>query len=315
MAQKLLIKVKVTACDEVAEGVRRFVLAPLLRPALPSFTPGAHIIVQLPNGMRRPYSLCSDPADHSAYEIAVLREPEGLGGSAYLHERIGVGDTLHVTYPDTTLALASGEGHHLLIAGGIGVTPILSLVRSLVQAKQSFHVHLCFKSPAHAPYLDVIERLAGAERVSTYFGGRTRLDVAALLAEPRAGGHVYCCGPARMLAAVEEAAVHWPAGTVHVEKFQALDRKAARQGVAFDVLIPSSGTVLHVPEDRSLLQVLRQAGHPVDYACEAGACGTCRVRYIAGEPVHRDGCLNPDARTDTMISCVSRARTRLTLDL
>lgn len=315
MAQKLLIKVRVTASDEIAEGVRRYVLAPIMRPVLPAFAPGAHVIVQLPNGLRRPYSLCSDPSDLSCYEIAVLREPDGHGGSAYLHEHVRVGDTLYVTHPDNTFAPASGAGHHTLIAGGIGVTPILSLLRGFAQAKQSFHVHLCFKSRAHAPYLDVIEHLAGPQNVSTYFGGGNRLDIAALLREPRTSGHVYCCGPARMIAAVEQAGAHWPDGTVHIEKFQALDRKAARQGAAFDVVIASSGQVLHVPEDQSLLEVLRQAGHPVDYACEAGACGTCRIGYSAGEPIHRDGCLNPDTRRDTLISCVSRARTRLTLNL
>lgn len=317
MGQKLLIKTRIDRIVEETAHIKRFVLKPVLRDMFPDAKPGDHVIVLLPNGMRRNYSLCSDPANGSRWEIAVLREEKGLGGSKLLHDAVREGDTLFVTHPQSAFALADGPARHIFVAGGIGLTPFLSMISELGRRREPFELHVCAKTPERLGFADRLAALPANGRLHRWMGPTSggRLDLAAMLAAVAPDMHAYCCGPARMIDAFLAATTHWPAERVHVEHFSGLTLEAARQGDPFEVELASDGRRLTVPADRSLLQILRDAGIFVDASCEGGACGTCRVGYLAGEPIHRDFCLRPEERRHTIATCVSRAKTPLRLDL
>ncbi|WP_439594315.1 PDR/VanB family oxidoreductase [Falsiroseomonas sp.] len=309
---KLLMGVEVAARRQVTPAVVALTLRPTKRPAFPPFRGGAHAILVLPDGRRRLYSLVSDPARPESWEVAVLREPAGQGGSAWLHDAAPVGTRLLASHPQQGFGLAEGAARHLLVAGGIGITPFLSMLPELLRAGANFELHFCARSAESTPFLPEL-RAALGPRLREWIG--RRLDLPALLASPAPGTHAYCCGPARMLEAFESATAHWPEGTAHREHFAGLPRAEASQGEAFEVEIASSGAILPVPADRSLLEVLREAGHAVDAACEYGACGSCVVGVERGEPLHRDVCLSPAARRQSLTACVSRGRGRLRLAL
>jgi vanillate O-demethylase ferredoxin subunit len=313
---KLLMPVVVEATRQATARVLHVALRPVKRPAFPAFRGGAHTILVLPDGKRRLYSLMSDPAQPERWELAILREEAGHGGSAWLHDNLHAGMRLLTSYPQQKFALAEAASRHVLVAGGIGITPFLSMVPELERAGAPFDLHYCARSRAEAAFLPELEARLGARLHIWLAEDGARLDLTARLARAEPGAHAYCCGPARMLEAFGAATAHWPDGTTHVEHFEGLlDRAAARQGDAFEVEIASSGDILAVPSDRSLLEVLRDAGHPVDAACEYGVCATCVVEVERGEPIHRDTCLTPEARVTRMTSCVSRGRGRLRLAL
>lgn len=317
MGQKLLIKARVALVIDETPLIKRFVLTPVVRSTFPAAAPGDHVIVLLPNGLRRSYSLCSDTADSSRWEIAVLREDAGLGGSKLLHDSVHAGDTLFVSYPQSGFGLAETAARHVFVAGGIGLTPFLSMLPELARRRQPFDLHVCAKTPDRLGFADRLSALAPNGRLYRWLGPDAggRLDIAGALADVTLDTHVYCCGPAHMIEAFLVACRHWPEAQVHVEHFAGLALEDARQGDAFEVRLASDGRRLKVPADRSLLQVLRAADIAVDASCEGGACGSCRVNYLDGEPIHRDFCLRPEERRQTIAACVSRARTLLTLDL
>ncbi|NKE46952.1 oxidoreductase [Roseomonas frigidaquae] len=309
---KLLMAVEVVARRQVTPRVVQLTLRPAKRAAFPAFRGGAHTILVLPDGKRRLYSLTSDPDRPELWQVAVLREAAGQGGSAWLHEAAAIGTRLLASHPQQGFALAPEAARHILLAGGIGITPFLSMLPELRRAGADYEVHFCARSEAEAPFLPEL-RAALGDRLRVWIA--QRLDLARLLACPAPGTHAYCCGPARMVQGFAEATAHWPAGTTHVEHFAGIPRAEAQQGEAFEVEIASSGAILPVPADRSLLEVLRAAGHGVDAACEYGACGSCVVQVEGGEPLHRDVCLSPAARRRSMTACVSRGRGRLRLAL
>jgi ferredoxin-NADP reductase len=317
MGQKLLIKTRVERIIDEAPLIKRFVLTPILRPAFPAAAAGDNVIVLLPNGLRRSYSLCSDPADNSRWEIAVFREDAGLGGSKLMHEGIHEGGTLFVSYPQSGFRLAERAKHHVFIAGGIGLTPFLSMIPELARRRQPFDLHVCAKSPERLGFADCVSALPPNGRLHRWLGPGSggRLNIADTLAHVGDDTHVYCCGPARMIEAFLTASGHWPEGHVHVERFIGLTLEDARQGDPFEVKLAKDGRRLTVPSNRSLLQVLREAEIAVDASCEGGACGSCRVGYLDGEPIHRDFCLRPEERRHTIAACVTRAKALLTLDL
>ncbi len=310
---KLLMPVEVVAARHATPRVLHLTLRPTKRAAFPAFRGGAHTILVLPDGKRRLYSLASDPAAPETWDIAVLHEPEGNGGSAWLHAEARPGTRLLASFPQQNFALAEGAARHVLIAGGIGITPFLAMLPELERGGADFVLHYCARSRAEAAFLPELEARLGP-RLVPWTDGR-RLDLAALLAGARPGTHAYACGPARMLEGFSAATTHWPDGTAHLEHFSGLRREEAHQGEAFEVEIASTGEVLPVPADRSLLEVLRDAGHPVDVGCEYGACGSCLVEVAGGEPIHRDVCLSPEARRTRMASCVSRGKGRVRLEM
>lgn len=317
MTARLIMKLKVESVTPAGESVALYTLRHPLRRVLPEPEPGAHVDVRLPDGRIRQYSLCGDPNDLSAYQIAIKREDAGRGGSRWLHDNLSAGAVVHVSAPRNNFGIASQASRHVLIAGGIGVTPFAAMASRLARAGADFDLHLCSRTP-DAPLLDNLRTICG-DRLHIYFSGQgtagERLDVAAMLAaETRPGTHVYCCGPQRLTEAVRAATAHWPETVVHFEAFKpTLDENFKPE--PFDLRIASTGETVRVPADRSALEVLRERGFALPSSCELGVCGSCECGYRDGVVIHRDAVLGVSARQDRMMLCVSRARVQVTLDL
>jgi ferredoxin-NADP reductase len=281
---------------------------------LPAAAAGSHVDIHLGNGLIRQYSLCNDPADRGRYVIAVLREDAGRGGSRQLHESLRVRDRVEIGRPRNNFSLDPAAVRHMLIAGGIGVTPLKAMTHALVRASAEFVLHYCAREPAQAAFVDQLVALAGANRVRLHYDGLShlgRLDVATLLREYRAGTHLYHCGPPGLMAACTAATAHWPAGTVHSECFtpktSALDEPAGTAGT-FTVVIASTGARINVAQDCNIADALNASGIPVPTSCVSGLCGTCKLRFLCGEADHRDYILSEEERIQYLTSCVSRAR-------
>ncbi|MEY4267369.1 MAG: hypothetical protein RIS90_1904 [Pseudomonadota bacterium] len=286
---------------------------------LPSFTAGSHVEVTLPDGMVRQYSLCNPPSDRQRYVLGVLLEPDGRGGSRQFHQRVGVGDLLQVSMPRNHFPLAESGKRHLLIAGGIGVTPLLAMAARLKSIDADFALHYCTRDPSNTAFRSVLATEALASHVHFHHDGgipAQGLDVVRLLATVLADTHVYCCGPAGLMAAVKAACAHWPPGQIHFEHFNAPAVAAPADQGGFEVEIASTGAVFPVPPDRSILSVLLSEGVQVESSCEGGVCGTCATRYVSGEPDHRDFVLSDLEQREQIMICVSRAKSaRIVLDL
>ncbi|MDS0134407.1 MULTISPECIES: PDR/VanB family oxidoreductase [unclassified Amycolatopsis] len=292
--------------EDVADGVVALTLRFPGGEPLPLWEPGAHIDLVLP-GFVRQYSLCGDPADRSAYRVAVLHERDGRGGSAYVHDKLSAGDRVSVSGPRNHFALVEAA-RYLFIAGGIGITPILPM---LDRAGDDWQ--LVYGGRTRSSMAFTAELAAHGDRVS--FRPQDEhglLDLSSLLTDVRPGTAVYCCGPEPLLAAVEALN---PAD-LHVERFTPVSDEGPR--TAFEVELAGSGVVLPVPADRSILEVVEEAGVTVLSSCREGTCGTCETGVLGGEPDHRDSVLTADERleNEVMMLCVSRACSpRLVLDL
>ena len=304
---------------DVAAGIVAFELRNPDGAALPAFAAGAHILVETPAGVARRYSLSNAPSERDRYVIAVKREPEGGGGSISMIDRLGVGDTVAVGAPENYFPLVAEARAHLLIAGGIGITPILSMARQLRAEGADFRIIYCARAPELAAFRDVLAEPGLAERTTLHFdnGDPTQgFYFPTALASPAAGTHLYCCGPRPLMHAVREAAGNWPAGTVHFEDFGTSAQPATGGEGAFDVRLARSGRVVTVPAGVSILHALRAAGVEVDSSCEAGTCSSCRVGLLDGIADHRDFVLDEDEYASAIMVCVSRALTKeLTLDV
>lgn len=292
-----------------AENVISLGLTDVCDRDLAPWTPGAHIDVRLPNGALRQYSLCGSPADVRTYRIAVRRSPASRGGSAYVHDRLSVGERVSVSRPRNRFELVGADAY-LFIAGGIGVTPLLPMIGAAKAAGSDWSLHYAVRDRATAPFLT---ELAGDDAVHIAARRRgDRLDVGGLVGSAGPGTEIYCCGPPRMLADVTAAADRYGVD-VHVERFEP-DRDA---GEEFEVECARSGKVVCVGGQETVLDALRRAGVPVDSSCEAGACGTCEQQVLDGVPDHRDSFLTPAERhtNASILVCVSRSKTdRLTLN-
>ncbi|HEV2552011.1 MAG TPA: PDR/VanB family oxidoreductase [Stellaceae bacterium] len=305
-------------------AIKRFELRGRDGGALPPFTAGAHIdvAVTLPNGApgSRSYSLVNSPIGRDRYEIAVLREPQGSGGSAFMHERVQIGDRLAASAPRNDFPLAGEAREHWLIAGGIGITPILAMARVLAASGQPFALHYCARSPETMVYREEIAALAG-DRARFYFDGgdpARGLDVGALLAAPMPGRHVYVCGPRGMIDAVLTRCQRsqWPRDQVHFELFTPAKAEAGDQ--AFEVVLARSGRSVRVAAGKTILETLLEVGEEPLSDCRRGECGVCVTEVLAGEPLHRDYYLTDSEKAagKSMCICVSRARgAKLVLDL
>jgi ferredoxin-NADP reductase len=302
-----LRRVRVTAIGHPAVDVRSYDLVAADGRALPPFTPGAHLDVHLHNGSLRQYSLCSDPRVRDRYRIAVKREVAGRGGSASMHEDVEEGSVLAIAGPRNHFPLSARARHSLLIAGGIGITPIYAMIQALHAGRSDWSLHYCARSEAHAAFYEELRALAPG-RVHTYFSEAPTLNPASLLHLQPAGGHVYCCGPQSLMHAVASAADHWSKGSVHFEWFSA-PTQATAPNRPLQVKLERRGLTLLVPADRSILQVLREHGIDLPSACEGGICGTCETNVLSGVPEHRDLLLSQDERAAgrSMMICVSRA--------
>jgi vanillate O-demethylase ferredoxin subunit len=292
--------------------------------ALPGFSAGSHVDVHLPGGTVRQYSLCNDPAETHRYLIAVLRDPASRGGSVAVHDAVQEGDELQISAPKNHFALAHEAGHSLLLAGGIGVTPILCMAERLGVMGVSFEMHYAARSRERTAFVERIQGSAFADKVCFHFDDGAqdqRLDLPALLARPQPGTHLYVCGPKGFMdAALATArAAGWGEQQLHWEFFSAGAEAAPRTGdEAIEVQLASSGRVITVAPDQTVTQALAEAGVEVLVSCEQGVCGTCLTRVLQGTPDHRDVYLTPEeqAANDQFTPCCSRARSpRLVLDL
>lgn len=289
---------------------------------LPAFCAGAHIDVAVPGGWVRPYSLCNHPQERHRYLIGVLKEAAGRGASRAMHERVREGDLLRIGAPRNHFALAHGASCSLLLAGGIGVTPILCMAEQLAATGAAFEMHYCARSRDRAAFVDRIGQSPFAARVRHHFDDGApgqRLDLATLFAEDDRGTHAYVCGPQGFVDAVLGAArrAGWAEERLHCELFSTEARPAAGES-AFEVTLASTGQVIAVPADRTVAQALADAGVLVPTSCEQGLCGTCLTRVLEGVVDHRDLFLTPEeqAANDRFTPCCSRAKTRvLVLDL
>ncbi len=310
----MVIDLLLRRMEVVADGV---VLLTLCHPAgdlVPEWEPGAHIDLVLADDLVRQYSLCGDPADRRTLQVAVLREPAGRGGSAYVHERLAEDDKVRVRGPRNNFPLVPARAYRF-VAGGIGITPILPM---LAAVDAPWQLTYGGRTRASMAFLDRLARYG--DRVRVYpqdeFG---LLDLDEALGPPDPDTAVYCCGPEPLLAAVEQRCAAWPADVLHIERFAApvVDRVAGAFE-AFEVELANSDRTLPVPADRSILQVLEEAGVPVLSSCREGTCGTCETGVLAGVPDHRDCLLTEAERAagDVMMLCVSRSLTpKLRLDL
>ena len=321
MAIPAPLSVRVAHKARVAEDICVFDLVAADGAALPPFEAGAHIDVQLPGGLTRQYSLCNPPHETHRYQIGVLRDAGSRGGSRALHEAVQVGQALTISAPKNHFALAPDAGRSLLLAGGIGITPILCMAEALQAQGAEFEMHYCARSRSRAAFLDRLAAAPFAARVATHFDDEAaaqRLDIPALLAAADARTHLYVCGPRGFIDAVLSAARArgWSETRLHMEFFTGTVVDGAAD-TAFEVELKRCGRVVTVPAGVSIVQALARAGIDVMVSCEQGICGTCLTPVLDGVPEHRDDYLTPEERAanDQMLLCCSRARTpRLVLD-
>jgi ferredoxin-NADP reductase len=306
------LELVVDAREFAADGVLTLTLRDPLGRELPSWEPGAHVDLLLGPGLERQYSLCGDPADRSAWRIAVLREPDGRGGSAHVHEQLGKGGKVRVRGPRNHFRQEPAPRYRF-IAGGIGITPILPMLAAAERAGADWTLLYGGRTRSSMAFTRELARYG--DRVTLAPQDETGLlDLGPVLDDLPDGTLVYCCGPGPLLDAVEERC---PAGALRVERFQPKDQPTGSDE-EFEVVLARSGRTVTVPPEVSVLDAVRAAGVEVLYSCTEGTCGTCETDVLEGAPDHRDSVLTEEERSagDTMMICVSRCRgARLVLDL
>ena len=317
--EPVFTELEVTAAEHVAEGIRCFELRHPDRVPLPRFTAGSHLPLVTPSGALRRYSLCNSPHEDDRYEIAVKRESAGRGGSASMVDTLAVGDRINVAEPRSEFSLHPRAKRFLFIAGGIGITPILSMMRDLATTGANpFRLVYLTRDAASTAFAEVLADAAFVRHATIHHDGGSPdnvFDLWPLLEKPVAGTHVYCCGPRGLMDAVRDMSGHWPFGSIHFESF-GVDAATRSHDVAFDVRLERSGRVVHVPANLSILEALRAENVHVRSSCEAGSCGSCRTGLVAGDVEHRDFVLSEDERASAIMVCCSRARSgELVLDL
>ncbi len=316
VAREFEADVQVESKQEVAEGVVALTLRQIADEPLPRWSPGAHVDLILDGVPTRQYSLCGDAANHHVWRLGVLRDPAGGGGSRYVHDQLRAGDTIRVRGPRNNFELADSPRYQF-IAGGIGITPILPMIAAAEAASSDWQLLYGGRQRASMAFLGELARYG--DRVTVAPQDETGLlDLDSLLGTPQPGTLVYCCGPEPLLAAVEERCHAWPSRSLHVERFSARPLTAPVRAEAFEVKLAQSELTLTIPPDRSILDVVEEAGVGVLSSCAEGTCGTCETAVLSGLPDHRDSVLTEEERrvSDCMMICVSRScAARLVLDL
>jgi len=312
------IPVRVVAAEIIAEGIRLLKLSPQDGSVLPAWEPGSHIDVHLDSGVIRQYSLCGSCSDTSTYEIAVKREPESRGGSKFVHESLNVGSLLSISAPRNHFTTCTEAQRNLLVAGGIGITPIISMARQFHRQDRAFELLYFTRSETHTAFRDELgseplnsscRLLFGLERDAV----EATLDDA--LRNRHDGCHLYLCGPQPFMDTVRMVAARhgWPDDAVHLEYFAAAAPSEAEPQTSFDVRLARSDKTFTIPADKTIVDVLREHGTDVETSCEQGVCGTCIVKVLEGCPDHRDYFLTAQehAKGDCVAMCVSRSLTKL----
>lgn len=316
------LQVRVARKQLVAEDICSFELEPDGEHPLPAFAAGSHIDVLTPSGQTRQYSLCNTPTESHRYLVAVLKEKDGRGGSRSMHESVQVGDHLTISTPKNHFALVKDARQSLLLAGGIGITPILCMAHRLGQLGVDFELHYSTRSRARTAFYNELFTSAFADKVHLHTADDAasgRIDLKQVLASPEDGKHLYVCGPKGYMDAVlaEARAAGWLEGQLHYEFFAGVSGPEAGDG-SFEVQLAQNGRVVLVPADKTIVDALRDAGVEVPTSCEQGVCGTCLTRVLQGQPDHRDMFLTTDeqAANDQFLPCCSRSKSaRLVLDL
>lgn len=329
------LEVSVRSITPYGENIRCFEVIDANSRPLPAWGAGSHIDLHLPGegGGIRQYSLCGDSADRMSYRFAVQREESGRGGSKRVFEEIRPGSVLTIGVPRNNFAIVDGVQRHLLLAGGIGITPMMSMIHDLERDGCDYALHYCTRSPERTAFLDRLAPLQSNGKVFVHwdYGDPSNgLDLKGLLKDYVEGTHLYYCGPPGFMGAAAAASTHWPKGTVHREFFTPsandpaiaaahpakADEVAEGMGKPFQVKIASTGDIYDIPSDRSVLDVLRENGFVIETACELGVCGTCRTRVLEGEVDHKDFVLEEHEQEHEMTVCCSRAKSALlVLDL
>lgn len=307
---------RVTAKELVAEDVVALELASPAGLRLRDWAPGAHIALVLPNGMTRQYSLCGDRWDPFRYRVGVLRERAGRGGSAYVHDELEVGDLVGVGGPRNNFALVPSD-RYLFVAGGIGITPLLPMVRQADMLGADWRLLYGGRRRSSMAFLDELTGYGDRVRVDPE-DERGLLDLSGFLGGPSPGVRIYSCGPSALLAAMEASCADWPPHTLHTERFVSAEPVDAVRRAPFDVELARTGVTVTVPPEKTVLEAVGEVGVEVLSSCRQGVCGTCEATVLSGEPDHRDALLEDHERHggDRMFICVSRARgDRLVLDL
>lgn len=318
MSETHTLTVEVTAVEQITPLIKHFTLAPIGGGSMPAFSGGSHIVVVMRAATRvhrNPYSLLSPPHELDHYEIGVRRMEESRGGSHFMHDEVQAGTRLEIARPVNLFALDKIARKHLLIAGGVGITPFMAMLEDLRGGPVPYELHYSVRSPEHAAFLERLRHRQG-DRVSMYYDSENRfIDFDGLLASQPLGTHVYVCGPTGMINKVIGTARRWgwPDSHIHWEQFS-----APPVGDAFDVVLARSKVTVHVPHDRSLMESIEAQGIEVPYLCRGGVCGFCQTRVLEldGEIVHNDHYLSEADRANYIMPCVSRARCKtLVLDL
>jgi len=306
-------QLRVAARRQETEDIVTLDLADPAGSELPSFSAGAHIDIEAAPGLVRQYSLLNDPAERTRYRIGILRDRASRGGSQAMH-RLAVGDIVYAAGPRNHFELHAGSHHTWLLAGGIGVTPLLCMAQQLQKENREFTLDYCVRSAAQAAYAGDLREAAFADSVHVHLDDgeeQQRLHIDERLALMAPGTHIYICGPAGFMAWCIEAAgrAGVPDSQLHVEYFKAADQADTATEIEFEIKLASSGATLKVPRLASILSVLRDHGIAVPASCEAGVCGTCLTSVLAGTPDHRDVYLSKEERAagDVILPCCSRA--------
>jgi ferredoxin-NADP reductase len=310
------IPLVVESITREAEGVISIGLSAADGGALPAWTPGAHVDLLLDARIERQYSLCGDTNEPRRWRVAVLREPASRGGSAWLHERLQVGDRLLASPPRNHFALEPADAY-VLVAGGIGITPLLPMVRELARQGAKWRLLYGGRKRASMAFICELERYGERVRVEPE-DEHGLLDLERWIGPPGTAVGVYCCGPEALLAAVESQCRDWPEGALHVERFR--PRPAIQPGDdgSFELILGRSGRSCVVAPHETILDALDRLGVHVPRSCGEGTCGTCLTAVLEGTPDHRDSFLmgKKRAANDAICVCCSRSRMpRLVLDL
>jgi ferredoxin-NADP reductase len=306
----------VRAVEEVARDVVALTLERPDGERLPDWTPGAHVDLVLGNGLTRQYSLCGRTSDTGTWRVAVLRTPNSRGGSESVH-RLAEGATLQVRGPRNHFPVVTSS-RYLFIGGGIGITPLLPMIDEAEAAGAEWELHYGGRSRTSMAFADDLVEKYGDRAHLVPEDEQGILDLGAILGSPRPGTLVYACGPEPLLAAVEERCASWPPGSLHLERFSPRPSTAPAAETSFELVLQRSGKTLTVPANKSIFQVVREAGVSVLGSCLEGICGTCETEVVDGDIDHRDSVLDEEERAsnEVMMICVSRCRSPLlTLDL
>lgn len=307
------IDMKVAARRQLTPEIEEFTLLPSTDMELPKFTPGSHITVETPSGAMRRYSLVNDGSAPTEYVIAVKREAESRGGSSSMHEDAVEGSSLSIEAPLNEFELVDGE-KYLLIAGGIGITPIYAMAKYLTKIGKPFEVIYCTRSEEGTAYLEDVRNFGNATIHHDQGDPDDAYDFWDRLEKP-GREHIYCCGPAGLMEEIKALTGHWSDERVHFEDFNPI-QVVRDNDVAFNVTLADTGQTIEVPADRTILEALRDAGIETVSSCESGTCGTCKCTLVSGDVDHRDMVLMNEEKADHIMICVSRAKSGdLTIDL